>query len=142
MARRSRARSGSTTSSEAALADAEPAADDYRVLRPGFNQRVYALVRQVPRGALTTYGDIAKALGAVQVSRHVGNALAALREVDHAAGEVPWQRVVNSRGRISFPVGSESFERQRRALEAEGVSVEPDGRVPLRALRFSCFELD
>lgn len=142
MARRSRARNGSTTSSARESAGA-PVVDDYRVLRPGFNQRVYALVRQVPPGALTTYGDIAKTLGAVQVARHVGNALAALREADHASGEgpVPWQRVVNSRGSISFPVGSERFERQRAALEAEGVSVEPDGRVPLRARRFS-FELE
>lgn len=140
MARRSRARSGSTTSSHA---PGPSGGDDYRVLRPGFNQRVYALVRQVPPGAMTTYGDIAKTLGAVQVARHVGNALAALREADHASSEgpVPWQRVVNGRGRISFPVGSERFERQRAALEAEGVDVQPDGRVPLRARRFS-FEVD
>jgi methylated-DNA-protein-cysteine methyltransferase-like protein len=149
MARRSKSKNASTTSSttdarrgpSAAVGAGSPA-EDYRVLRPGFNQRVYALVRQVPLGALTTYGDIAKTLGAVQVARHVGNALAALRDADHAGreGPVPWQRVVNSRGRISFPVGSEAFERQRLALEAEGVHVEADGRVPLTPRRFS-FEL-
>ena len=115
--------------------------DEYRVLRPGFNQRVYELVRQVPRGALTTYGDVARTLGAVQVSRHVGNALAALR--DHGGGEpVPWQRVVNSKGKISFPPGSPSFERQREALEEEGVTVSDDGRVPLRERRWTFVPCD
>lgn len=108
-----------------------------RVLRPGFHARVFALVRQVPPGSLTTYGDVARALGAVQVARHVGNALAALRDDD-----VPWQRVVNSRGRISFPPGSSSFARQRAALEAEGVPVEDDGRVPLTKRRFRFAEHD
>ena len=101
-----------------------------RVLRPGFHERVFALVRQVPPGSLTSYGDVARALGAVQVARHVGNALAALRDET-----VPWQRVVNSRGRISVPPRSPSFERQRAALEAEGVPVDDEGRVPLSTRR-------
>ena len=95
-----------------------------RVLKPGFHQQVYRLVRAIPRGEVRSYGEIARALGAVQVARHVGFALAALRDES-----IPWHRVINSRGRISFPVGSERFETQRTLLRAEGLSVDDEGRV-------------
>ena len=68
-----------------------------RVVQPGFHRRVYDLVRTVPEGFVTTYGDVATALGSPRVARHVGWALAALYEDD-----VPWHRVINARGRISL----------------------------------------
>ena len=106
--------------------------DDHRVLGPGFHEDVFALVCQVPAGRVTTYGDLARTLGAIQVARHVGFALAACKD-----DGVPWQRVINGRGRISFPVGSERWRRQRALLRAEGIAVSDSGAVDLRALAWS-----
>lgn len=106
-------------------------ASERRVVGPGFHEQVYELVRQVPRGRVTTYGDVASALGSPRVARHVGWALAALRDVD-----VPWHRVINSRGSLSFKGDTARGVLQRGLLEAEGVSFDAAGRVPLRALRW------
>ena len=88
---------------------------------------------------MTTYGDIARALGSVRVARHVGFALAALPD---EADDVPWYRVVNGRGRIHRPAESSEGAEQRRLLAAEGIDVDDEGRVQrFRAMRFT-FEID
>lgn len=96
-----------------------------RVVSPGFHARVYAVVREVPEGRVTTYGHVAARLGSPRVARHVGFALAALTP-DHEP--VPWHRVLNARGTISHRDGAE----QRRMLEDEGVVFDARGRVDLR----------
>jgi methylated-DNA-protein-cysteine methyltransferase-like protein len=105
--------------------------DGPRVVTAGFHARVYAVVRQVPEGRVTTYGDVAAGLGSPRVARHVGWALAALGE-----GDVPWHRVINASGRISSKGDVVRAALQQRLLEAEGVSFDPAGRVDLRGLRW------
>lgn len=80
-------------------------------------QRIYAVVRQIPFGRVATYGQIADATGGCS-ARVVGYAMAALRHID--APDVPWQRVINRRGKISIhdPFGQSI---QRQILESEGV---------------------
>lgn len=95
-----------------------------RIVGPGFHERVQALARQVPPGAVTTYGDLAAALGRRSVARHVGWALAALP----VGSDVPWHRVVDGQGRISR-AGSPNAAEQRRRLRAEGVGITADGAV-------------
>ena len=68
------------------------------VVGEGFHAQVYELVRQVPPGRVTTYGDLGAALGLRSVARQVGWALAALPD-DH--DDVPWHRVVNAQGQVS-----------------------------------------
>jgi methylated-DNA-protein-cysteine methyltransferase related protein len=90
-------------------------------------QRVWQLVRRVPSGRVATYGQIALMLGAPQGvdpdayrafgPRWVGGAMAACPE------DVPWQRVINSQGKISQRPGA---EKQRHLLEAEGVQFVSD----------------
>jgi methylated-DNA-protein-cysteine methyltransferase-like protein len=99
-----------------------------RVVRPGFHARVYAAVRRVPRGRVTTYGAIAGLLGSARVARHVGWALAALPGGNRA---VPWHRVVNRSGAISSGGEPGRPTRQRALLEQEGVSFDERGRVDL-----------
>lgn len=94
-----------------------------RVVGPGFHQRVFDVVRRVPRGRVTTYGRVAELLGHPGVARHVGFALAACGDVTPV---VPWHRVVDAQGRIST-AGAE----QRRRLEAEGVRFSRGGAVVL-----------
>jgi methylated-DNA-protein-cysteine methyltransferase-like protein len=103
-----------------------------RVVTEGFHQRVFDKVKEVPAGRVTTYGDVAAALGSPRVARHVGWALAALREED-----VPWHRVINSRGRISFKGDTPRAVLQRAKLEAEGVTFSATGRVDLKLLRWT-----
>jgi methylated-DNA-protein-cysteine methyltransferase-like protein len=93
-----------------------------------FFQNVYGLVRQVPTGRVTTYGQVAALLGDPRAAHAVGFALRALPR----GSRVPWHRVVNSQGRISLrhPLGGEGH--QRRLLEAEGVAFCEDGSIDLR----------
>jgi len=87
-----------------------------------FNERVWQLVRQVPRGKVATYGQIALMLPAPNGMdfdsykafgpRWVGAAMAACPE------DVPWQRVINSQGKISERPGA---QKQRQLLEEEGI---------------------
>lgn len=88
-----------------------------RVVKEGFHARVYARVKQVPPGHVTTYGDVAAALGSPRVARHVGWALAALMD-----DETPWHRVVNAKGRISFRGDTGRGGLQRSLLEEEGIT--------------------
>jgi methylated-DNA-protein-cysteine methyltransferase related protein len=106
-----------------------------RVVTEGFHERVFERVRCVQAGHVTTYGDVAAALGSPRVARHVGWALAACREDD-----VPWHRVINATGRISFKGDTPRGELQRGLLQAEGVVFDDRGRVDLKALRWR-FEL-
>lgn len=101
-------------------------AKETRVVGPGFHARVYAVVREVPRGRVATYGQIAALLGSPSVARHVGFALAA---VGNADAPVPWHRIVNAQGRIS-PHGEGSAE-QRERLRAEGIRFDATGRIDL-----------
>ena len=96
----------------------------HRIVGPGFHARVHALLCTVPKGSVTTYGDLAGALGAKSVARHVGYALAALPE----GSDVPWHRVVDGRGFVTRP-GSASAKRQTALLRRDGVGVGRDGRV-------------
>ncbi len=91
--------------------------------RMNFQQKVWALCARVPRGKLTTYADIARALGG-QAYRAVGNAM---NRNPYAPG-VPCHRVVGSDG--SLTGFAQGLKRKREMLEKEGVRCEND-RVDL-----------
>ncbi len=86
-------------------------------------QHIHALVQQIPRGQVCTYGRLACLAGTTP--RVIGFALAALPE----QSDVPWQRVINSQGRISARKDSERATLQRALLEAEGVCFDASGRA-------------
>jgi methylated-DNA-protein-cysteine methyltransferase-like protein len=94
----------------------------------GLNERIYETVKQVPRGMVATYGDIAAIVGGCD-ARTVGYALNELPKGRDQ--EVPWQRIINSQGGIS----THGVD-QRRILEAEGVVFDERGRVPLARFRW------
>lgn len=88
--------------------------------------RIYSIVALIPEGTVTTYGRVAALAGIPGQARQVGYALAAL-----AAGhDLPWHRVINSRGEISRRADGNCDERQRALLESEGVCFD-GGRVSL-----------
>jgi methylated-DNA-protein-cysteine methyltransferase-like protein len=90
-----------------------------------FADDVYAVVCQVPRGQVITYGAIARVLGDARQARQVGWAMAT------APSELPAHRVVNARGDIPGGHASRRYRVHRRRLEAEGVVFAQDGRVDL-----------
>lgn len=81
------------------------------------DERIYAAVEQIPRGKVAAYGWIAERLGLARGARRVGRALRMLP----SARRIPWQRVVNAQGRISFPAGSAAARKQRELLMREGI---------------------
>ena len=89
-------------------------------------QRILAAVKKVPRGRVSTYGNIAEVAGLPRRARLVGTVL---RQTP-ASPRLPWYRVINAGGRISFPVNSDAYELQRSRLEGEGISL-VRGRVDL-----------
>ena len=87
--------------------------------RSNFFDRVYAVVRAIPRGRVATYGQVAAMLGVPRGARAVGWALRALSP--SAERSTPWHRVVGAGGRISLRAGP-GPGLQRRRLRAEGVT--------------------
>jgi len=87
-------------------------------------EEVYIIVEQIPKGKVTTYGQIAMRLGDPHLARTVGYAMRACPE------GLPWHRVVNSQGRVS--ISGEGAELQMAMLEAEGVIFSRDGKINLK----------
>ena len=98
-----------------------------------FYEQVYAVVRRIPRGKVTSYGRIAQMLGRPRAARAVGYALNALKDKrgDPAYADIPWQRVINSQGRISIVNREYGANRQAELLREEGVVVSQKLRVDL-----------
>ena len=86
-----------------------------------FFDRVHEVVRQIPRGKVATYGQIARMLDMPHGARTVGWALGGLKE----GTGVPWFRVVTSQGQVHFA-------EQRTLLEQEGVVFDDRGRINLK----------
>lgn len=84
-----------------------------------FFQRVYAVVRQIPEGKVTSYGAIAKALGAARSARMVGWAMNA----SHQLEDVPAHRVVNRNGLLSGKHHFQGTNLMQQLLENEGIKV-------------------
>lgn len=118
------------------IVDVVPPVLEPRAVGPGWNARVYAVVRQCPAGFVTTYGQVATLLGSPRVARHVGFALAALG-VSEPDEPVPWHRVINSQGRISHRGDVRRATQQERLLRREGVVLDARGRVDLRRFLYT-----
>lgn len=98
-----------------------------------FYEQVYEVVRRIPRGKVTSYGRVAAMLGRPRAARAVGYALNSLnsKKGDLSYADVPWQRVINSQGRISIVNNEHSAQQQASLLRGEGVEVSDDLRVDL-----------
>lgn len=103
-----------------------------------YYEEVWMIVRQIPRGKVATYGQIAKMIpppNGVDIEaykafapRWVGGAMA------NCPDDVPWQRVINSKGEISERQGA---ERQRLLLEDEGVKFDAKNKIDLKIFGWS-----
>lgn len=98
-----------------------------------FNQRVYEVVKQIPKGKVTTYGEVAKIIGAPRCSRQVGWAL----HSNPAFGEIPCHRVLFKDGSLTNGFAFGGREVQKALLEADGVVVSDDFKVDLKIYGWS-----
>ena len=88
-------------------------------------QRIYEIASQVPHGKVISYGQIARMAGCGP--RVVGYAMAALKSGSRP--EIPWQRVINSQGKVSVHGDGVGNAMQFELLKGEGVSFDLEGRV-------------
>jgi methylated-DNA-protein-cysteine methyltransferase related protein len=110
--------------------ESEPAARGRR--QPEDNpalQAIWDVVARIPRGRVSTYGDVAREAGLPGRARQAGYALRHAPDGMH----LPWHRVVGAGGKIAFPPGSSARREQTRRLVSEGVEV-ANGRVASAAL--------
>lgn len=87
-----------------------------------FFEQVYDVVRQIPKGRVTSYGAIAAALGTRKSARMVGWAMNSA----HALGNVPAHRVVNRQGLLTGKMHFATPDHMQQLLEAEGIVVKDD----------------
>jgi len=93
---------------------------------------IWSAVREIPRGKVATYGQIAELADLEGHARQVGYALHNLPP----RSSVPWHRVINAKGEISPRSAGDSHELQRMLLEAEGVEIDLRGRIDLKVFRW------
>ena len=94
-------------------------------------ERIWAAVREVPPGRVTTYGHVARHVGLGRAARTVGWALKAVARSDAGPLWVPCHRVVNRAGALTGRLHFETPDAMEERLRAEGVAFLPDGRVDL-----------
>lgn len=87
---------------------------------------VWDVVNGIPRGHVLTYGEVARLAGMSRAARRVSQAM---RQAPKGM-KLPWHRVINAQGKISFPPDSPGYRHQKDLLENEGV-VFLKGRVDL-----------
>jgi len=106
-------------------------AESYDLVSDSPTQRIYQAVRQIPRGKVATYGDVAAMAGNPRMARAVGNALHHNPDPEH----IPCYRVVNAKGELAgaFAFGGENV--QADLLRADGIEVK-NGRVDLKKYGF------
>lgn len=91
---------------------------------------IYDIVRQIPQGKVATYGLVADLSNLAGKARLVGYAL---YQIDIPTSDVPWHRVINAKGQISYsPLRRGADYLQRSLLEQEGIMFNPEGKIDLR----------
>jgi methylated-DNA-protein-cysteine methyltransferase related protein len=94
-------------------------------------RRIYETVLRIPPGRVASYGQVAQLAGLPGRARQVGYALHAIPE----GLELPWHRVVNSRGELSLEGDAARTQKQR--LRREGVRFDARDRIDLRVFGWS-----
>jgi methylated-DNA-protein-cysteine methyltransferase related protein len=91
-----------------------------------FTEKVVAIIRNIPKGKVMTYGQIAGLAGSPRAARQVVRILHSMSRKHN----LPWHRVINSKGQIGLQDG-ESYHEQVMALEVEGVEMGLKGSIDL-----------
>lgn len=93
-----------------------------------FSKNVIRFIKEIPMGKVATYGQIATLVGNPRGARGVSWIL----HSSSTSHQLPWQRIINSKGKISFPFGTKKYHDQKNRLRKEGVNVSEDGCIDLK----------
>ena len=95
--------------------------------------RIYTTVRKIPCGKVATYGQIADLAGLYGKARLVGYALFRVQIAD----DIPWHRVINAKGEISYSLKRQGGDYlQKVLLEEEGIKLKKNGKIDLPKYRW------
>lgn len=97
-----------------------------------FKQKVYEIVRNIPKGKIVSYGQVALMAGVPRAAIQVGWVLHISNEED----KLPWWRVINNAGRISTTCLEHTAQMQKEILESEGIVVKPKLKIEIEKYRF------
>ncbi|MGZ3710235.1 MAG: MGMT family protein [Bdellovibrionota bacterium] len=100
-----------------------------------FTKKVIATIKKIPKGKVASYGQIAALAGKPHGSRGVSWIL----HSSSRAHALPWQRVINSQGKISFPADSDEFLKQKSLLIREGVEFLNHNKVNMKSSQWQKF---
>ncbi len=95
-----------------------------------FSEQIYSQLANIPAGKVSTYGDIARAIGYSGYARQVGKCLSQLP----SDTTLPWHRVINGQGKLSL-IGERGAQQKAR-LTAENIEINDNGRINLRRYRW------
>ena len=91
-------------------------------------EKIYDVVRQIPKGRVATYGQVARLAGNSRWARVVGYAL----HCNPEPGTIPCHRVVNREGKVADAFAFGGGDTQRELLENEGIVFRQDGTIDLK----------
>lgn len=97
-----------------------------------FKQRVIEIVEMIPKGKVVSYGQVALLAGIPRAAQAVGQILHNLENVE----KIPWQRIINSRGRISTTCLEHTADLQRNILLDEGIEVGKELDIDMEKYRW------
>lgn len=97
-----------------------------------FYSAVVKIIKKVPYGKVATYGQIAALAG----KPHGARGVAWILHSSSKAHNLPWHRIVNAKGLISFPAATMNYQRQRQRLAKEGVEFLEFDRIDLRQFQW------
>ncbi|MFH0961593.1 MAG: MGMT family protein [archaeon] len=101
-----------------------------------FSEKVYSLLKKVPKGKVTTYSALARAAGSPRAARAVGT----LMRKNPNPDKIPCYKVVLSDGRIGNYSGPGGVFRKQALLSKDGIAISPGGRIRILARTSSRFE--
>lgn len=99
-----------------------------------FTQKVELILKNVPKGKVTSYGTIAALAGSPRAARQVVQIL-------HRTDNIPWHRVINSQGKIAIK-DYNGFQEQKMLLSMEGVESDSHGKIDLNKYQWKCYSIE
>lgn len=97
-----------------------------------FSKKVMATIKKIPKGRVASYAQIARLAG----KPHGVRGVVWILHSSSVSADLPWHRVINAKGRISFPEMSEQWIKQKKLLEKEGIVFSSAGIVDLEEFQW------